>query len=115
MRSFGNVHLIVMHIYPHYSEKTHKFIMQTRTTSRPRLTPAILAFAVVDVAGMVLFATGAMWFAHGTPLFIPNYPNDPFEAGVALAGGLLLMVWAAARILRELLKQTAGKNGEQSQ
>ena len=90
-------------------------MQQTRPSQRPRLTLSILLFAAVDIAGMVLFATGAMWFAHGTPLFIPNYPNDPFEAGVALAGGLLLMVWAAARILRELLKQTAGKNGEQSQ
>ncbi len=90
-------------------------MQQTRPSQRPRLTLPILFFAAVDIAGMVLFATGAMWFAHGTPLFIPNYPNDPFEAGVALAGGLLLMVWAAARILRELLKQTTGKNGEQSQ
>ena len=90
-------------------------MQQTRPSQRPRLTLPILLFAAVDIAGMVLFATGAMWFAHGTPLFIPNYPNDPFEAGVALAGGLLLMVWAAARILRELLNQTTGKNGEQSQ
>ena len=90
-------------------------MQQTRPSQRPRLTLSILLFAAVDIAGMVLFATGAMWFAHGTPLFLPNYPNDPFEAGVALAGGLLLMVWAAARILRELLKQTTGKNGEQSQ
>ena len=90
-------------------------MQQTRPSQRPRLTLPILLFAAVDIAGMVLFATGAMWFAHGTPLFIPDYPNSSFEAGVALAGGLLLMVWAAARILRELLKQTAGKNGEQSQ
>ena len=90
-------------------------MQQTRPSQRPRLTLPILLFAAVDIAGMVLFATGAMWFAHGTPLFIPNYPNAPFEAGIALAGGLLLMVWAAARILRELLKQTTGKNGEQSQ
>ena len=78
--------------------------MQTRTTSRPRLTPAILAFAVVDVAGMVLFATGAMWFAHGQPLFIRDFPTNPIEAGAAIAGGLLLMFWAAARILRALLR-----------
>ena len=90
-------------------------MQQTRPSQRPRLTLPILLFAAVDIAGMVLFATGAMWFAHGTPLFIPNYPNGSFEAGAALAGGLLLMVWAAARILRELLNQTTGKNGEQSQ
>ena len=71
---------------------------------RPQLTAAILLYAVVDVAGMVLFATGAMWFVHGKPLFIPGFPGGMIEAGVALVGGLLLMFWAAARILRELLR-----------
>ncbi len=78
--------------------------MQTPPSIRPRLTLAILAFAVVDIVGMVLFATGAMWFAHGQPLFIPDFPAGPIEAGAAIAGGLLLMIWAAARILRELLR-----------
>ena len=71
---------------------------------RPQLTAAILLYAVVDVAGMVLFATGAMWFVHGKPLFIHGFPGGMIEAGVALVAGLLLMFWAAARILRELLR-----------
>jgi hypothetical protein len=78
--------------------------MSTPPLPRPRLTPAILVFAVIDVAGMVLFATGAMWFAHGQPLFIRDFPTNPIEAGAAIAGGLLLMFWAAARILRALLR-----------
>ena len=86
--------------------------MQTRTTSRPRLTPAILAFAVVDVAGMVLFATGAMWFANGQPLFVPGFPTGVLTAGASLVGGVLLMFWAASRILRELLRHPGGKDGE---
>lgn len=87
--------------------------MQTsRPIQRPRLTLAILAFAAIDIVGMVLFATGAMWFAHGKPLFIPNYPTGPFEAGIAGIGGLLLMFWAASRILRELLRHPAGKDRE---
>ncbi len=90
-------------------------MQDTRPNQRPRLTLPILLFAAVDIAGMVLFATGAMWFAHGTPLFIPDYPDNSFQAGVALVGGLLLMFWAAARILRELLKQNARKNAEQGQ
>ena len=72
---------------------------------RPRLTLAILLYAIIDVAGMVFFATGAMWFVHGKPLFIPGFPGNMFEAGGAIAGGLLLMFWAAAQILRELLRQ----------
>ena len=79
---------------------------------RPRLTLALLGFAVIDVVGMVLFATGAMWFAHGKPLFIPDYPTGPFEAGVAIAGGLLLMLWAASRILREILRRPGDKDRE---
>ena len=72
----------------------------------------ILAFAVVDVAGMVLFATGAMWFANGQPLFVPGFPTGVLTAGASLVGGLLLMFWAASRILRELLRHPGGKDGE---
>lgn len=35
---------------------------------------------------MVLFSTGAMWFVHGKPLFIPGFPGGMIEAGVALIG-----------------------------
>lgn len=87
--------------------------MQTsRPTQRPRLTLPILAFAAVDIVGMVLFATGAMWFANGQPLFIPGYPTSMVDAAISLGGGLLLMLWAASRILRELLKHPAGKDRE---
>ncbi len=87
--------------------------MQTSQTGlRPRLTLAILLFAAVDIVGMVLFATGAMWFAHGKPLFIPGFPDNMAEAGVSSAGGLLLMFWAAARILRELLRNPDKKHRE---
>lgn len=87
--------------------------MQTSQPSlRPRLTLAILVFAAIDIVGMVLFATGAMWFAHGKPLFIPDYPTGPVEASIATAGGLLLMFWAASRILRELLRRSDGKDRE---
>ncbi len=79
---------------------------------RPRLTLVILLFAVVDVAGMVLIATGIMWFVHGTPLFIPGFPTNMIEAGVSTVAGLLMMLWSAARILRELTKQISPRNPE---
>ena len=72
---------------------------------RPRLTLAILLFAVVDIAGMLLLATGVMWFAHGTPLFLPDFPTNAISAAASAIIGLLLMLWAAARILREVTKQ----------
>ena len=87
--------------------------MQTPQPSlRPRVTLTILVYAVIDMIGMVLFATGAMWFAHGKPLFIPDYPSGPFEAGTALAGGLFLMLWAASRILGQLLRRPEKKDRE---
>ncbi len=87
--------------------------MQTsQPTLRPRLTLAILLFAAIDIVGMVLFATGAMWFVHGKPLFIPDFPGSMVEAGISIGGGLLMMFWAAAQILRELLRHPDKKNRE---
>lgn len=60
-------------------------------------------YAIFDVVGMVFFATGVMWFSKGQALFIRNFPTNLIEALLALVGGLLLMLWAAAQILRELL------------
>lgn len=87
--------------------------MQTSQTGlRPRLTLAILLFAAIDIVGMVLFATGAMWFAHGKPLFIPGFPRSMVEAVATIAAGFLLMLWAASRILRELIRRPEGKDRE---
>ena len=70
---------------------------------RPRLTLKIMFYAIFDVVGMVFFATGAMWFARGQSLFIADFPSTMAEALAAIIGGLLLMLWAAAQILRELI------------
>jgi hypothetical protein len=79
---------------------------------RPRLKPAVLLYLALDLVGMVLFASGVLWFAQGRTLFISGYPTSAFEAGVALVGGLLLMIWSAARILRVLfLSRPGGKDG----
>lgn len=80
-------------------------MQQTQPSLRPRLTLSILLFALVDIVGMVLFATGAMWLAQGKPLFVSGFPTGDLEAGATGAIGLLLMFWAASRILRELLGQ----------
>ena len=79
---------------------------------RPQLTLKILFYAIFDVAGMILFATGALWLAKGQALFVPDFPANTAEAFVALAGGLLLMFWAAARILRELLNRSVNPSQE---
>ena len=74
---------------------------------RPRLTLKILLYAVFDVAGMVLFATGVLWLAQGQSLFVSGFPTSRAEAIMATIAGLVLMLWAASRILRELLIRPA--------
>ena len=74
---------------------------------RPQLTFKILFYAAFDVAGMVLFATGAMWLARKQALFIEGFPTSTMEAIAATLSGLLLMLWAAAQIMRELLNRPA--------
>ena len=72
---------------------------------RPQLTLPILGYALFDVAGMLVFATGAAWFSTGKPLFLGNFPTNAIEALLATLAGIALMLWAAAQILREMLKQ----------
>jgi len=70
---------------------------------RPQLTLRILFYAAFDVAGMVSFATGAMWLARKQALFVEGFPTNTIEAVIATVAGLLLMLWAAAQIMRELM------------
>jgi hypothetical protein len=74
---------------------------------RPQLTFKILFYAVFDVLGMVSFATGAMWLVRQQALFVEGFPTTTLEAVVATLGGLLLMIWAAAQIMRELLTRAS--------
>lgn len=70
---------------------------------RPQLTLKILLYGILDVVGMVFFATGALWLARGQFLFIAGFPGSTVEAIAATAGGLVVMLWSAAQILRELM------------
>ena len=79
---------------------------------RPRLTLKILLFALFDVTGMVLLSSGALWLARGQALFLAGFPSSTAEAIALTVAGLVLMVWAAGRILRELL-QSPGDRPEE--
>lgn len=78
-----------------------------RKVERPRLTLKIVYYALFDVAGMLLFASGLMWLLREESLFSRSFPASTAEAAVATVGGIALMLWAAARILRELIRQPA--------
>ena len=82
-----------------------------RPDSRSRLTAAILWYAVLDTAGMVLFATGVTWFMRGAPLFIPGFPASAFGAGAAVTGGLLLIGWTGAHMLTAKFRRPGDKAG----
>ena len=71
---------------------------------RPELTPKVLFYAMFDVVGMVILATGGAWFKTGQPLFFQSFPTNAFEAIIAIVAGAALMIWAAAQVLREMLK-----------
>lgn len=69
---------------------------------RLRLTPKVLAYIACDVLGIALFSSGTLWLIRGVPLFFRGFPVTKAEAFIALSGGLVLMVYAIARLLREM-------------
>jgi hypothetical protein len=79
---------------------------------RPQLTWKIMFYALFDVLGMVILATGGAWFKTGAPLFIPNFPTNTLEAIIAVVIGAAIMVWAAAQVLREMLKRPIDSKDE---
>jgi len=83
-----------------------------QNAQRPRLTLKILLYAIFDVAGMVLFATGAVWLAQRQTLFVSGFPGSMLEAIIVVVVGLALMFWAASQILCELLKRPANNGRE---
>jgi hypothetical protein len=72
---------------------------------RPRLTGKIFLYAVVDVFGLSCVGIGASWFAANKPAILTNFPTSAVEAVACTAGGAVVMVWAVARILREIAAQ----------
>jgi uncharacterized membrane-anchored protein len=72
---------------------------------RARLTLAILKFALLDIVGMLVFALGLGWFARGPGAFFDRFPGNTAEAVVFTAAGVVIMGYAASRILREVMKQ----------
>ncbi len=72
---------------------------------RPKLTGPIFGYAMVDVFGLSCVGIGASWFAAGKGAILTNFPTSTAEAVVCTAGGIVIMLWSVARILREIAKQ----------
>jgi hypothetical protein len=78
---------------------------------RPRLTGPIFLYALVDVFGLSCVGIGASWFAAGKGAILTNFPASAVEAVACTAGGAVIMIWAVARILREIAKQAPEMQG----
>jgi len=72
---------------------------------RPRLTGRIFVFALADVFGLTCIALGGLWLATGQNVLITSFPKNVAEAVAAIAGGLAVMIWAVAHVLKEIAKQ----------
>ena len=72
---------------------------------RPKLTLVILKFAALDIVGMVLLALGLAWFAQGPGAFFQSFPSTTAEAFIATVAGIVVMGYAASRIVREVMRQ----------
>jgi hypothetical protein len=72
---------------------------------RPRLTARIMLYALADIFGLTCVAVGGAWFVIGKGAILPSFPASTVEAVAAIAGGMVVMIWAVARILRELALQ----------
>ncbi len=74
---------------------------------RPRLTLKLLFYAALDVVGMVLFASGAMWLVHEQALIFAGFPANGIQASISLVLGVGVMLWAGAQMLRQLMRRDA--------
>ncbi len=81
-------------------------MLPTTRPPRPRLTGRIFAYALADAFGLMCVAIGASWFATGKGAIFANFPRSTVEAVACTAGGVVVMIWAVARILHEIARQT---------
>lgn len=72
---------------------------------RPRLTGPIFLYAMLDVFGLSCVGIGASWFAAGKGAIVAGFPASLAEALACTAGGVAVMIWSVARILREIARQ----------
>ena len=72
---------------------------------RPTLTGPIFGYALIDVFGLSCVGIGASWFAAGKGAILANFPTSTAEAVACTAGGIVVTIWAVARIQRGIFKQ----------
>jgi hypothetical protein len=78
-----------------------------------RLVARIAAYATADLFGLFCLFLGINGLLGKSPMIIDNFPQSTAEAYASAVGGVLVMLWAMSRMLREvrqLRNLSAGKN-----
>ena len=86
----------------------------TQQRFRPKLTAAILQWALVDVIGMVVLAVGGFYLLRGETI-IPGFPSSTLEAIAVVVVGIGLICAAAVKMLAEIMAQAPGQDGRPNQ
>lgn len=76
-------------------------MMNTRRKLQTTLRAA--CWLPLDVSGLLFFAAGAMFMTNAQALFV-NWPGSTLGAGLMRVAGYVLMLLAAARLLRATLQ-----------
>ncbi|MBK7952923.1 MAG: hypothetical protein IPK02_02545 [Candidatus Accumulibacter sp.] len=73
----------------------------------PPVTLKVMFHALLDAFAMLVLASGLLWLARRETLFIPDVPISMASAVITGVAGAALMLWSAARRLRELARRRA--------
>ena len=87
-------------------------MQNTQTPQQSRFPLSIVVYAVIDAVGVVLFATGALWLAQGEATLFSGFPADTADALMTTFSGLVLITWAASRIIVVLIKRPSRTQGK---
>jgi hypothetical protein len=69
------------------------------------LAPALVRFALLDLAGMLLLAIGVMYLIQGPGAIFDAFPSTQTEAVMLCVAGIGFMGYAAVGVLREVARR----------
>lgn len=71
----------------------------------------LLIFLLADLFGVLCLVLGTVWLVAGYRPPLLRFPDHPAEAVACVAGGIVVSIWAAAKLLTTLRRQ-GGDTGE---
>ena len=87
-------------------------MQNAQTPQQPQFAWSLVIYAIVDAIGVVLFATGALWLAQGEATLFSGFPANTADALMTTFSGLVLITWAASRIIGVLIKRPSRTQGK---